>query len=100
MKIKAIMKKPFGQWWTIEVENSPEAFEKEIGGVMMTENMGDGIMLVCRQERGLLDDTKYNFTKGGYAYFGNVLLVSCVEGNFIDVPEGLIARLEGTTDKI
>lgn len=105
MLIKALRKKPFGQWELIKVENTAEAIQKQIGGLTETHLASGGLNLVSLQHRGLMDSHgKYNFTRfGGYAFFGTVLLFGSDKEKpeeFGDVPAEVVQELEGTTKAI
>lgn len=69
----------------IEIENTLEALQKQVGGHIETVTLGSGFCAVCNEE-GLLMDLPYNCMINGALFFGPVLLVGVNGEDFCDVP--------------
>ena len=69
----------------IEIENTLEALQKQVGGHIETVTLGSGFCAICNEE-GLLMDLPYNCMINGALFFGPVLLVGVNGEDFCDVP--------------
>ena len=69
----------------IEIENTLEALQKQVGGHIEVVALGRGLCAVCNEE-GLLMDLPYLGLINGVSFFGPVLLVGVDGEDFCDVP--------------
>ena len=69
----------------IEIENTLEALQKQVGGHIETVTLGPDFCAVCNEE-GLLMDLPYMGVINHVNFFGPVLLVGVDGENFCDVP--------------
>lgn len=69
----------------IEIENTLEALQKQVGGHIEAVALGDGLCAVCNEE-GLLMDLPHLGLINGVSFFGPVLLVGVDGEDFCDVP--------------
>ena len=69
----------------IEIENTLEALQKQVGGHIETVTLDSGFCAVCNEE-GLLMDLPYMGLINHINFFGPVLLVGVNGEDFCDVP--------------
>lgn len=69
----------------IEIENTLEALQKQVGGHIEAVALGCGLCAVCNEE-GLLMALPYLGFINGVSFFGPVLLVGVDGEDFCDVP--------------
>lgn len=74
----------------IEIENTLEALQKQVGGHIETVTLGPDFCVICNEE-GLLMDLPYMGLINGVPFFGPVLLVGVDGEDFCDVPVLVIA---------
>ena len=85
--MKIARKKPQSPWEIVEIENTLEALQAEVGGHIETVTFTSDSCLVVNEE-GLINNLPYNLTLCGLRLFGTVLLagVNEDEGEFCDLP--------------
>ena len=70
----------------IEIENTLEALQKQVGGHIEAVTVGPDLCAICNEE-GLLMDLPYMGSINRIPFFGPVLLVGVNGEDFCDVPE-------------
>ena len=83
--MKAIRKKPGCAPEIIEVENTLEALQQEVGGYIETLSIAD-VVIICNEE-GRLCGLPYNCRFVGVDFVGTILVVGRNKDEFCDVPE-------------
>lgn len=83
--MKAIRKKPGCAPEIIEVENTLEALQQEVGGYIETVSIAD-VVIICNEE-GRLCGLPYNCRFVGVDFVGTILVVGRNKDEFCDVPE-------------
>ena len=83
--MKAIRKKPGCAPEIIEVENTLEALQQEVGGYIETVSIAD-VVIICNAE-GRLCGLPYNCRFVGVDFVGTILVVGRNKDEFCDVPE-------------
>ena len=69
----------------IEIENTLEALQKQVGGHIEAVTLGPDLCAICNEE-GLLMDLPYMGSINRIPFFGPVLLVGVNGEDFCDVP--------------
>lgn len=69
----------------IEIENTLEALQKQVGGHIQAVTVGPDLCAICNEE-GLLMELPYMGLINCVAFFGPVLLVGVDGEDFCDVP--------------
>ena len=69
----------------IEIENTLEALQKQVGGHIEAVTLGPDLCAICNEE-GLLMDLPYMGSINHIPFFGPVLLVGVNGEDFCDVP--------------
>ena len=82
-KIKVIRKLPGQDPEEIEIPNTLEAIEKEIGGNVMAVGYFNNATFLCNSTAWMSE--KPNFYFAGFRFFGTVLLVGTKGKEFTDV---------------
>ena len=83
--MKAIRKKPGCAPEIIEVENTLEALQQEVGGYIETVSIAD-VVIICNEE-GRLCGLPYICRFVGVDFVGTILVVGRNKDEFCDVPE-------------
>ena len=84
--MKAFKKEPGNAWKRIEIPNTLEAMQKEVGGYIEVVQLTADTAVVCDEE-GRLHDKDYCWTIGRIDFVGTILLVGTGEEDFKDVPD-------------
>lgn len=97
--MKAIRKKPGCEPEIIEVENTLEALQQEVGGHIETVTIASDAVVICNEE-GRLCGLPYNCRFVGVDFVGPILVVGRNKDEFCDVPEAdfLMYHLRGEED--
>ena len=97
--MQAIRKKPGCEPEIIEVENTLEALQQEVGGHIETVTIASDAVVICNEE-GRLCGLPYNCRFVGVDFVGPILVVGRNKDEFCDVPEAdfLMHRLRGEED--
>ena len=82
--MKAIRKKPGCAPEIIEVENTLEALQQEVGGYIETVSIAD-VVIICNEE-GRLCGLPYNCRFVGVDFVGTILVVGRNKDEFCDAP--------------
>lgn len=69
----------------IEIENTLEALQKQVGGHIETVTLGYGFCAICNED-GLMMNLPHNCVINGAIFCGPVLLVGVNGEDFCDVP--------------
>lgn len=94
--MRVIRKRPGEAPEIVEIENTLEALQKEVGGYIETLTLTQDAVIICNEE-GRLHGLPYNCTLCGAAFVGTILLAGVDGDEFTDVPsaEFLCEMLEG-----
>ena len=84
--MKAIRKKPGCEPEIIEVENTLEALQQEVGGYIEVVTLPYGAALICNEEGRILG-LPDNGRVCGVDFVGTILVVGRNKDEFCDVPE-------------
>ena len=84
--MKAIRKKPGCAPEIIEVENTLEALQQEVGGYIEAVTLPYGAAIICNEEGRILG-LPDNGRVCGVDFVGTILVVGRNKGEFCDVPE-------------
>ena len=83
--ISALVKRPGEPPRHVNVSNSLEAFQKNVGGYIETVTLARDLVIICNEE-GLLLDLPYNCTIRGVDFVGPILMVGVKGDEFADLP--------------
>ena len=83
--MKAIRKQPGCAPEIIEVENTLEALQQEVGGYIETVTIASDAVVICNEE-GVPLGMPYNCRFFGVDFVGTVLIVGTKGEEFCDVP--------------
>lgn len=97
--MKAIRKKPGCAPEIIEVENTLEALQQEVGGYIEAVTLPYGAAIICNEEGRILG-LPDNGRVCGVDFVGTILVVGRNKDEFCDVPEAdfLMYHLRGEED--
>ena len=84
-KIKVLRKKVREPWELVEIDNTLEALQAEVGGYIETVTVTCDACIVVNEE-GMLNDLPFNSRLFGLQLFGTVLLVGVDGDEFCDLP--------------
>ena len=84
--MKAIRKKPGCEPEIIEVENTLEALQQEVGGHIETVTIASDAVVICNEEGRILG-LPDNCRVCGVDFVGTILVVGRNKDEFCDVPE-------------
>lgn len=84
--MKAIRKKPGCEPEIIEMENTLQALQTEVGGYIETVTIATDTVIICNEE-GRLRGLPYNCRFVGVDFVGTILVVGRNQDEFCDVPE-------------
>ena len=88
-------KRPGERWELVEIDNTLEALQKEVGGYIEVVNVTTDAALVLNEE-GFIRCLPFNINFGGLRTFGTILLVGVRGEAFTDTPAaGLRLFVEG-----
>lgn len=87
-----LRKKPRERWEFVEIQNTLEALQAEVGGYIETVSFLSDVCIIVNEE-GRLNAMPFNLNFAGLQLFGPVLLVGVDGDEFCDVPYGLIKHL-------
>lgn len=82
--MKVIGKRPYCKATVIEIENTLEALQKEVGGWIETVTLAEDCCIICNEE-GRLQGLPYNLTFGGVSFVGTILFVGIKGDEFTDL---------------
>lgn len=83
--MKIARKKPHEPWEIIDIENTLEALQHEVGGYIETFTITTDCCLVMNEE-GAIRNLPYNLRFLGLQLFGTVLAVGVKGDEFCDLP--------------
>lgn len=84
--MKAIRKKPGCEPEIVEVENTLEALQAEVGGYIETVTIASDSVVICNEEGRILG-LPDNCRVCGVDFVGTILVVGRNKDEFCDVPE-------------
>lgn len=84
--MKALRKRPGEAWEEVEIENTLEALQAEVGGYIETVAILSDLVLVVNEE-GRINGMRFNMELCGMHLFGTILAVGYKGDNLCDVPE-------------
>lgn len=83
--MKALRKRPGEAWKEVEIENTLEALQAEVGGYIETVTLLSDLVLIVNEE-GAINDMPFNMNLCGMQLFGTILAVGVDGDEFCDVP--------------
>lgn len=83
--ISALVKRPGEPPRHVNVSNSLEALQKNVGGYIETVTLARDLVIICNEEGRLLD-LPYNCTICGVDFVGPILMVGVKGDEFADLP--------------
>ena len=83
--ISALVKRPGEPPRHVNVSNSLEALQKNVGGYIETVTLASALVIICNEEGRLLD-LPYNCTICGVDFVGPILMVGVKGDEFDDLP--------------
>jgi len=83
--MKVFRRRPGENWELIEIENTLQALQKEVGGPIETSFLSTDACIICNEE-GLLRGLPLNLYLG-YPFVGTLLIVGVDGEKFCDVKE-------------
>ena len=83
--ISALVKRPGEPPRHVNVSNSLEALQKNVGGYIETVTLARDLVVICNEEGRLLD-LPYNCTICGVDFVGPILMVGVKGDEFADLP--------------
>lgn len=94
---KALRKRVGSPWELIEINDTLQDLQREIGGYIETVTLAEDVVILC-DEMGRLKDRPDNCEIGGIMFVGTLLIV-CVNGEeFGDCPDDIIDRFVNTNE--
>ena len=101
--MKVIGKRPNCKATVIEIENTLEALQKEVGGQIETVTFAEDCCIICN-ENGRLIGLPYNLTFCGVSFVGTILFVGVAGDEFTDLSkeyaEILLGQLERSEQRV
>lgn len=83
--ISALIKRPGEIPRHVNVSNSLEALQKNVGGYIETVTVAEDLVILCDEE-GRLKNKPYNCTVCGIDFVGEILMVGANGEDFADLP--------------
>lgn len=90
--MRVARKRPREPWELVEIENTLEALQAEVGGYIETLTICTNLVLIMNEE-GAINGSRFNFRWGRHHFFGTVLFCGVDGEEFTDVPEAIIPIL-------
>ena len=85
MKIKVFVKRPDSGWYSTNISNTLENFQRTVGGFIEVVRLSADAAIICNEE-GRLMELPYNMTICGVDFVGTIFLVGVDGEEFCDVP--------------
>ena len=85
MKIKVFVKRPDSGWYSTNISNTLENFQRTVGGFIEVVRLSADSAIICNEE-GRLMELPYNTTICGVDFVGTIFLVGVDGEEFCDVP--------------
>lgn len=92
--ITVLRKDPGRHAYVVEIENTLEALQKEVGGYIETLTLPGGAVAIVDEE-GVLKDKPLNMTIRGHMIVGTIIFAGVDGDEFTDVPDSVCERLKG-----
>lgn len=83
--MKVLRKKPGEAWEQVEIENTLEALQAEVGGYIETVTLLSDLVLIVNEE-GRINGMRFNVNLCGMQLFGTILAVGVNGDEFCDIP--------------
>ena len=80
-----LRKKVGSEWEKVDIENTLEAFQREVGGYIETIGITTDACIIVNEE-GLINDMPFNTRLFGRQLFGTILIVGVDGDEFCDLP--------------
>ena len=84
-KIKVFVKRPDSGWYSTNISNTLENFQRTVGGFIEVVRLSADSAIICNEE-GRLMQLPYNTTICGVDFVGTIFLVGVDGEEFCDVP--------------
>ena len=98
-KIWVIRKEPEQPAEVVQIDNTLEAFQKEVGGYIETVTIMRDLIVVCNED-GLWQGLKENCEVDGISFCGTILLVSAKGDEFASIPSKHISMALGLIKEV
>ena len=82
--MKVIGKRPFCKATVMEIENTLEVLQKEVGGYIETVTFSEDCCIICNDE-GRIQGLPYNLRFLGMHFFGTIFFVGVAGDEFTDL---------------
>lgn len=89
--MRALLFRPDGTVTEINIENTLKALRAVVDGHIETITIASDACLVCNEEGRLRNLEPQNVF--GMIFFGNILMVGTKDDDFVDLTEGICAKL-------
>lgn len=83
--MKVARKKPREPWELVEIENTLEALQAEVGGYIEVVTVCPGLALILKEEEGAINSSPLNLNIRCHQFFGTVLLCGVDGYEFTDL---------------
>lgn len=84
--MKALRKRPGEAWEEVEIENTLEALQAEVGGYIAIDTLRSDLVLVVNAE-GAINGMRFNMNLYETPLFGTILVVGAKGNEFCDILE-------------
>ena len=95
--LKALKKRVGASWEVIEIADTLEDLQSEVGGYIETVTLADDVVILCDEE-GHLKDLPDNCDISGVMFAGTILIVGIDGDGFGSCPEDVIDAFAGTDE--
>lgn len=93
-EIRVIVKEPGRVPQIRQVDNTLEALQKIVGGIIETATLATDLVIICNEE-GRIMDLPDNCTLYGFNFVGPIIIAGVDGCEFADVPDGAMRLLFG-----
>lgn len=95
--LKALKKRVGASWEVIEIADTLEDLQSEVGGYLETVTLAEDVVIICDEE-GRLKDYPDNCEIGSIMFTGTILIVGVDGDEFASCPEDVIEEFAGTDE--
>ncbi|QAT43469.1 DUF3846 domain-containing protein [Aminipila luticellarii] len=90
--MKALRKRPGEAAEEIQIDNTLEALQKEVGGYIESVTIATDLVILCDEE-GRLKGKAHNCNLLGVDFVGSIIVAGVNGDEFSDVPKGILELL-------
>lgn len=94
---KALRKRVGSPWELIEINDTLQDLQREVGGYIETVTLAEDVVILC-DEMGRLKDRPDNCEIGGIMFVGTLLIVGVNGEEFGDCPEEIVEEFVDTNE--